>query len=376
MKNAGAILAVLKRKTQVPPWAVDGFVALTGIYLIHYLFCSLFVRGMIPANLIEQPFSHLPFYIFVNSWDAAYYRDLYVDYSRYFFPPLYPMTLRAVTALFWLGDHGFVKSAVLLNLFSHVTIVLGLAYYLQQDPRTKGIPIWPAAFLLLFYPGHNVFFAAYSESFFLALSVTAFLLRAKDKLLWASLVAGVSFLARLMGIFLVSAFVAEQIFYCIRDRKIYWRKVGASIAGFVFVLGWHLYLYRLGTSPADQLKAWTEEFMHLPNPHLAIFQQLAYAGRPIDIAAFWIAVPTAVYCAVRKRYLEMFYIVLFYLSLAVFLYRPYPWSRYVSVLFPIQVMFADFLKNKPKLALGLIAASIVYTYRLQIQLFQGHIGEP
>ncbi len=54
----------------------------------------------------------------------------------------------------------------------------------------------------------------------------------------------------------------------------------------------------------------------------------------------------------------MFYIDLFNLSLLVYLYRPFPWTRYVSVLFPIQIMVADWVKDSPRLAAAVVMGAV------------------
>jgi hypothetical protein len=96
----------------------------------------------------------------------------------------------------------------------------------------------------------------------------------------------------------------------------------------------------------------------------------------MDVVAFWISLATIVYCGVKKRYAEMLYILVFYLSLAFFIYRPFAWTRYVSVLLPIQIMVADAVKGRPRLAAALLMVSIGASYYVQVALFQGRIGEP
>jgi len=72
----------------------------------------------------------------------------------------------------------------------------------------------------------------------------------------------------------------------------------------------------------------------------------------------------------------MFYIALFNLSLVFYLYRPFAWTRYVSVLFPIYIMVADWVRNKPRLAAVILLASAGTCYYVQRTLFQGQMGEP
>jgi hypothetical protein len=125
---------------------------------------------------------------------------------------------------------------------------------------------------------------------------------------------------------------------------------------------------------------WIGELLrvHIPagaNPKLWVLHYLAI-GSPIDVVAFWVSLVTIIYCGRKKRYVEMFYILVFYLSLAFYIYRPFAWTRYVSILFPIQIMIADVLKNRPRLTAALLMVSVGACYYVQAGLFQGQMGEP
>lgn len=361
---------------EVPRWTLDALIALAGIYLIHYLFCRFLLSEIVSPKALQQPLGIFPAHIFVNAWDSAYYRDLFSSYDRYFFPPLYPICLRLVAVVCWFREDAFEKSALILNFLSHATIVLGLTYYLRQDRGLPAVPAWVALALIFFYPAHNVFFAAYSESFFLALTVVALILHKKKLTGWASVVAGVSSLVRYMGSFLVLAFVAVELIECVRERRFSFRKLFMASLGMIFIIGWHLYLFHLGTSTTKQLWPWIGDIAALPNPHWSVLRYLSYAGRWIDIVPFWFGVAGIIYCGRRKLYPEMLYLLIFYCSLAFMLYRPYAWSRYVSIFFPIQIMIADWLKERPRLAMAVVAICTVFSYRLQSDLFQARIGEP
>ena len=359
------------------PW--EWFLTLVAVYAIHFVFVNYFILGNVSD--IVRPFPSVPAYIY-NSWDAAIYRGLYANYDRYFWPPLYPFALRLITWVFGLDDpHAFEKSALVLNILSHAFIIWGIARYVQRDQRLQGIAPWLLAFLLFFYPLHNVFFAAYSESFYLALTVLAFLLHQKERIGAASLVAGVASLTRMMGSFLALAFLGEQILYCVRDRTIYWRRLLSASAGIIIFVGWHLTLRFLGTTAVASNADWISDLLinHVPpgrNPKLWVLEYLAFSPRLLEVIAFWLSIATIVYCALKKRYVEMFYIAGFYLSLAFYLYRPFAWTRYVSVLFPIQIMLADFLRTRPRLATAMLIVSTGTCYFFQRKLFAGQMGEP
>jgi len=364
----------------MPKWLIDGVLTLVAIYLVQFIFAQLFVSRQFSPEVFAQPIKALPAYIYL-SWDAGWYRHFYEVYDRYFWPPLYPFTLRLVSLIFNFESNAFEKSAVLTNLCSHAVIVLGLSYYLQARERTRQIPAWLVAFLLFFYPGHNVFFAAYSESLYLAVAIMAFVLRQKEKLFWASLVAGLSALVRTMGAFVAAALFAEQVFRCWRDRKVYWRDLLLASPGVIIAFGWQGFLYHLGTTVARENGPWAQGLVTsmVPqgmNANLWVLNYLAFSTHWVEVVAFWAGVSALVYCAVKKRYAEMFYIAFFYFSLAIYLYRPFPWSRLVSVLFPLYILVADLLRERPRLTAVVLLVSVGFCYFVQIELFQGRMGEP
>jgi hypothetical protein len=361
-------------------WLLDGLLTLVGVYLIHFTFTKLFVVGAVGPEHLVRPYSRLPAWIFI-AWDATYYRGLFENIHHFAFPPGYPLTLRGICEVFGIGRNAFAKSSILLNILSHAIIAVGLTWYLRNDPRTRTIPAWAPALLIFFFPWHNVFFAAYAESFFLALTVLAFCFRAKGWLATASLIAGASLLVRTMGTFLVFALIAEQVFYCLRDRKIYWRKVLLASSGLVFVVGWHVFLYSRGTTAMREVAPWVDDMVNgtVPpgqSPFVWVLKYLCWQGRWIDVLPFWLGIAAMTYCAVKRRPLEFFYIALFYLSLAMHIYRPFPWSRYVSVLFPLQIMLCDFFRERPRALAVITSLSIIHCYRIQIELFAYRAGEP
>ncbi|HSH38371.1 MAG TPA: hypothetical protein VK993_06270 [Chthoniobacterales bacterium] len=357
----------------------EWILTLLAIYTIHHLFVSYFILGNVTD--IVRPFSSIPAYVYTG-WDGALYRNLYNNYDRYYWPPLYPFALRLVTFVFDVDEPtAFEKSALILNFISHIVILIAITRYVRQDARLQGVAPWLIALLLFFFPFHNVFFAAYSESFYLAITILALVLHQNERVGAASLLAGVASLTRMMGSFLALAFFLEQLLYCIRDRTVYWRKLLFASFGIIIFLGWHTTLRLLGTTAVASNADWISDLLvnHVPegaNPKLWVLKYLAFSPRYLEVIAFWMSLLTVGYCAVRKRYVEMFYIGGFYLSLAFYLYRPFAWTRYVSVLFPIQIMLADWLRAKPRLAAAMLVVSAGTCYFIQRELFQGRMGEP
>ena len=222
-----------RRHATLLSWAAT----LVAVYLVQYVFVTLFLSGHVPS--FPRPFRWIPTYLFVG-WDGAHYRHLWHNYDRYLWPPLYPLSLRLVYLTFQFNGLAFEKSAVVLNLCMHGVIVWGVARYLRNDSSLPGVAPWLVTFLLFFFPGHNVFFAAYSESFYLAVTLVAFILHREGRLGPASAVAGISALIRNMGAFLSLALVLEQLLYCWRDRKIHWKRLAQASWGLVIVALWNL----------------------------------------------------------------------------------------------------------------------------------------
>ena len=370
-------LAVTSAVSRLP--LLDALLTLLGIYALQYLLFTLFISAQVPAQFWRRPFEWLPAFVYVN-WDGNLYRQFFESYDRYFWPPLYIFTLRGLAFVCQFSGDAFAKSALIVNLVSHYALIFALLCFLRADPRARGIAPWLVTCLIFSYPGHNVFFASYSESYYLALTLIAFLLHQRGRLGWASFVAGASGLVRTMGTFLVVAFVVEQLFYAVRDRKLNWRSIAATTPGLVIIGLWNVVLWKIGTTTAQANADWKQELINIhirseEDPRLWVLRYLSY-GPHWEVIAFWAGIAAAIYCLVRKRYAEMFYVCLFYASMAVYVYRPFPFSRFISVLFPIYIMAGDFLKTKPRLATLFIAAMFACSLYVQIRLFSEYVGEP
>lgn len=365
-------------RLSLPTYMLDGLLTCICVYILQWLLCRYFISQQLPPRILAKPFSAFPGYLYLN-WDVRLYRELYEVYNQYFWPPLYPFALRLVTLCFHFQSPAFEKSALIVNLLSHLAIAVTLSYYVRlQTPRTPG---WLATFLLFFYPGHNVFFAAYSESLYLALSLVAFVLYRRGNVLASSLTAGVSSLVRTMGSFVVGAIFLMEIWQALHASKRRLRGVLRAVPGVVIVLGWQMVLYRLGTSIARENRPWAEELAAVSvqtgqNVRIWVLHYLAFSSHWTEVIAFWAGIAALVWCVMRRCYPEALYIFLFYSSLAIYVYRPFPWSRLVSVLFPLHLLVADLLRNKPRLAAVTVACVAVLAAYMEIQLFFSRIGEP
>jgi len=154
-----------------------------------------------------------------NRWDAPHF--LYIAENGYtnvgdpanfiVFPPLFPLTVKLLTLI----TRNYVWSAIILaNIFFVAGAVV--FYHLVAKIWHKDVA-QKALFLLLIFPTSYFFSAPYTESLFFFLSITSFYLAYKKLWLWAGILAGLSFLTRHPGIFLLPAL---WIYWYHSDKKI------------------------------------------------------------------------------------------------------------------------------------------------------------
>lgn len=357
----------------------DWFLTYLVVCIIHVIFIRFYAKSFNLHNILRHPIKIIPSYLFFG-WDSAWYKNLFYKYDSLIFPPMYPLTLRLIAFLFQFKQMAFEKSAVILNFVSHILIVNGLYLYCKKLSG-KQVQAWIVVLILFFYPGHNVFFAAYSDSFFLAVTIFVFVLRQNNKLLLSSILAGFACLIRTFAMFLCFALIAEQIFLSIKDKKIRVKELMLVSPGFLIFLFWNLYIYLITHNNITALyEKWTADLLsyHIPagtNPQWWSFKYL-FISMHKECIYTWFSIIGAIYLGIRKRYLEMFYILLFYFSLAFYIYRPFAFSRYVAAFFPCFLIIAEILRNRPRLQITVLSSFIVISYYFQIRLFLGFLGEP
>jgi hypothetical protein len=358
------------------------------ICAIQFLICDRIALPFFPDIQLSQPFRWLPAHVY-EGWDAAWYERLYQGDSIHVWPPGYPLALRLISAIFQFGDQGFTKSAVLLNLLCHAAIVRGLFAYVARFPQRtargkvqpEAIQPWMVAVLVLFYPAHNSFFAAYSESLYLAVTVWAIISRQRDRLLIAGILAGLSCLVRNQGVFLCAALLADQAWVAFRAKRFELRPFAAVGVGLLILLAWNLHVRLQGVDLFAERQPWIEAFQreHVPEGDSLRVWSITYLAVPgpgrIDWILFWGLAATAVICARRGLVLEAVYIALFYLMLVATPFPPFAWTRWVSPLFFWAVVACDILRGRPRLQLVLILLGILCFLHFQLVLFSGIGGE-
>ena len=356
---------------------LEPLLALVGIYAVQFLITRAAV-ATVPTLAVTRPFKGLAAWVF-TSWDAVHYLRLAQNYDSYAWPPLYPMALRAF-ATFGISFEG---AAVLVNLLAHAAIVW-LAYaYVRNNARLHEVPGWLFASLILFFPGHNVFFAAYSESVFLALLLGACVAYQREQLWLAGILCGLSLLTRNMGVFLGVALIAVELGRMIRDRRFNFRRLAAVSLWLPFFIGWNVWLSDVAlTNPVAATLDWQLELLekHVPqgeNAKLWVLRFIALPpGNHNEYLFFWGLIVAAGYCWFRRLQVEAVLIAVFLLSFAVYLYRPFPFTRYASTLFPLALMVADVTRRSPALQALALSVAVAVSHFYEVMLFSDRFGEP
>ena len=156
------------------------------------------------------------------------------------FFPLYPLLVRFLNIIF---QNRLLTAIVLSNLMS---IAMLLSFYLLIKDDLK--KTWSIAILLLMiFPSSFFFGASYSESLFLTLIFLSFYFFKKEKLFWVVILTSLASATRVVGIFLVPAFIIAQFFK--KKNKIKLKKVLLICLGSLGLLIYMFYLWRVFGDP-------------------------------------------------------------------------------------------------------------------------------
>jgi len=151
-------------------------------------------------------------------WDTIHYLEI-ADFGYDFdlvntvWPPLFPFVIKV------LGF--FIKPSILSAIIgSNIFFILGifLLFILVEELFDEKIS-QNTIFYLLIFPTSFFLIAPYSESLFLTLSVTVFLLIRKKKWLWAGVISAFAALCRVQGIILVVPIFVDLIRNYNKDRN-------------------------------------------------------------------------------------------------------------------------------------------------------------
>ena len=175
-----------------------------------YLLRELLIAWAAPLFVAPSPFFRplpwLPLHV-VADWDSDFYRQNFERYRNFAWPPLYTAALSGVARLLPATRDPFLSAALVVNVVSHLVAAWFLVRLAQVELASRGgaaaFEKWLVPTLVLCWPLHNVFFAAYSESLFLALAAGCVLAYRRGRFATCSLLAALAFLTRTAGIFLI-----------------------------------------------------------------------------------------------------------------------------------------------------------------------------
>lgn len=275
------------------------------------------------------------------NWDGGHFRGIaennYLPQQTVFFP-LYAMLIKF---LMFFNIPSLWGGLIISNLATVLTLFF--LYKLTLLDFTEKVAKG-ATFTLLIFPTSFYLGAVYSESLFLAVTLSSFYFARKKAWGWASLFAGASIATRLVGLVTILAILVEYLL----TKKILTRKL---VYIFSSLLPFWLYIIYLKFKFQNSLIFLTSEENW--NRRL-IFPWVALQKIPsfTDLLFFLMGLVAlvAIYKSLPKSYfifsLMAFLIPLFSGTLLAF-------PRYLLVIFPIYVIFAN-IKNELLQKIGVI----------------------
>lgn len=315
------------------------------------------------ASAVEVPRGQWAlFYVpWAHLMDAKLFADIaqggYAHLFQAAYPPLFPLIEHTLAPL--VGGHPSVAGL----LFSNCACLaaFGLLRVLVEREAGRAVSRRTLLYLAVF-PTSLFFAAAYTESFFLLVSVGAFLALRERRWVLAGALAALATLTRQVGIVLLVP-LAFEMALAWRDRRPSRHEVARMAAGILAAplafAGFTVYLWaRFGTpfaSTRAEAAGWERElswpwygFEH------AILAVVRYSGSyqvmPLVDLAIMSGAVVATVALVRSRALPMTYILYSCAMLAVVLVEPLrapDWAalhsqpRYLLVIFPLFWFFAS-----------------------------------
>lgn len=174
-------------------------------------------------------------------WDSIHYLSIahqgYKSAPDTVFFPIYPLTIRLLGSLF--GSYTVAGIVISLVSFAVALVALHRLTEIELGVRAADATV----FILAFAPLSFYFGAVYTESLFLALSVSAVLAARTDRWWLAGVLGGLAAITRLPGILLtlpLGWMFIER--HGVRDRRVLWLLLGpACLVSFLAYLHQHGY---------------------------------------------------------------------------------------------------------------------------------------
>ncbi len=278
-------------------WRVLGFfVALLAQQIIPFL-------GFFPYRELLTDY-RLPTFIssFAN-FDGTQYltlvREGYNTYTQAYFP-LYFLLVKAVALFFPMFNaprpHNDLFAGLLVsNVFFLAGLLLFKKYLCLLFPDNKGIALW-TIFCLLCFPTSFFFGAVYTEGLFFFLFIGSLYFLKKKNYVLACILAGLSSVTRLMGVFLIIPFILSQISNIKSPASTAKRgeqNLNSKVKSLLFLcaplfgcIGYMLYLWKTVGDPLFFFNA-QPVFGANRSTHLIVLPQVYYRYLKIFFTADW-----------------------------------------------------------------------------------------
>lgn len=359
-----------------------------GWRLILFLFLFLAIR-LIPlqqdflggrmANYLENPW----LWAWVN-FDGEHYLAIAQEGYRpltYFFFPVYPMLVKALSVIGGFRRPDFLAFAgLLISNISFFIALVGFYKLVKLDKPTRIAKL--AVLLLLLFPTSFFFASFYTESLFLALVVWSFYFARRGNFLLAGALGGISTATRILGLALIPALALEAW----KGGK---KNLLQKILGVLLVpVGLFIYMYFLKMKTGDPFEFLntisvfgeqrSSELILLPQVFyrylFKILPNLNYSSFPtvfttvLEIATAAIFFVLAIISFVKTRLSYAVYFLIAYL-IPTFSGSFSSFPRYALILFPAFILGAVLIASRPKVLRGIIYVILFITLAVSCMLF-------
>jgi hypothetical protein len=327
-------------------------------------------------------------------WDTIAYLGIaivgYGPNASIAFMPLYPLLIRFTAPIF--GGNYLLAALVLSTIFCIITLILMYELFLTNYPQ--GIAR-DAVVMFITFPTAFFLLAGYTESLFMALVLTCWILARKKQWFWAAICAGLASLTRLQGVVLSAVMLwmmlisfvehpapsltaqLRQVFELFRSFR---EKLATPPATFAWLFllipplfaasyqAW-LKLSGFGTIAGalhtywhlETVPPWTGFILFLQRLPSRVFNYMDW----IDLTLFMIILIASL---IGLRLLDPAFSLYIWLTIAVLFTRGTPphllasYSRYFLALFPLFLLPASLPKKYQRISV------LIFSYSLQILL--------
>jgi len=288
--------------------------------------------------------------------------------ANWLYFPLYPLLLSLLSNILDIRVAGIVVSNILFYfslLLFHEIIVL------RTHDRALGLR---GVFYLLIFPTSIFFSLTYTESLFLFLTIAGFFFMDQKKYGWASLAASLAAVTRIPGFLLGGIIILKYL----REQGLAgFKRPGKEILYFFFIplplLVFLFYMWGLTgdfLAPFREHRNWAGRTFAFPflNWYRYLTQDpyfIYHGGWDLGILSFLILTGSLLTLFLgykRISGLMFLYSFLHFLILSVSYPSLVSFTRYVSVIFPLYIIWASFSQNRVFDCLFTFSSLVLWTF--------------